>query len=158
MARTQRRVRRTRRGDFELRLPEAEREILRALPDQLRDLLESTDPTVRRLFPPAYQDDPELNAEYEQLVRGDLLAGKLKSLEIMEATIDAHRISEDQLVAWLGALNDLRLTIGTRLDVTEDLDPEGISDTDPQAQLYALYFYLGWLEEQVVEELASGQG
>jgi hypothetical protein len=158
MARTQRRVKRTRRGDFDLRLPEAEREILRALPDQLRDLLQSTDPTVRRLFPPAYQDDPELNAEYEQLVRGDLMAGKLKSLEIMEATIDAHRISEDQLIAWLGALNDLRLTIGTRLEVTEDLDPEGIADAHPQAHVYALYFYLGWLEEQVVEELASGLG
>jgi hypothetical protein len=158
MARTQRRVKRTRRGDFDLRLPEAEREILRALPDQLRDLLQSTDSTVRRLFPPAYQDDPERNAEYEQLVRGDLLAGKLKSLEIMEGTIDARRISEDQLVAWLGALNDLRLTIGTRLDVTEDLDPEGIPDTHPQAHIYALYFYLGWLEEQVVEELSSGKG
>jgi hypothetical protein len=158
MARTQRRVKRTRRGDFDIRLPEAEREILRALPDQLRDLLQSTDPTVRRLFPPAYQDDPELNAEYEQLVRGDLMAGKLKSLEIMEATIDAHRISEDQLIAWLGALNDLRLTIGTRLEVTEDLDPEGIADSHPQAHVYALYFYLGWLEEQVVEELASGLG
>jgi hypothetical protein len=157
MARTQRRVKRTRRGEFDLRLPEAEREILRALPEQFRDLLETTDPAVRRLFPPAYEDDPERNAEYEQLVRGDLLAGKLKSLEIMEATIDARRITEDQLLAWLGALNDLRLTLGTRLDVTEELDPERIPDTHPQAQLYALYFYLGWLEEQVVEELASGQ-
>jgi hypothetical protein len=158
MARTQRRIRRTKRGEFDLRLPEAERTILRALPEQLRELLRSTDPAVNRLFPPAYQDDPERNAEYQELVRGDLLAGRLKSLEIMEATIDARRISEDQLLAWLGALNDLRLTIGTRLDVTEDLDPEKIPDTDPRAQLYALYFYLGWLEEQVVEELAAGQG
>jgi hypothetical protein len=157
MARTQRRIRRTRRGEFDLRLPVEEREILRALPEQLRELLETTDPAVRRLFPPAYEDDPERNAEYEQLVRGDLLAGKLRSLEIMEATIDARRINEDQLVAWLAALNDIRLTVGTRLDVTEELDPEAIPDTHPQAQLYALYFYLGWLEEQVVEELASGQ-
>jgi hypothetical protein len=156
MAGTRRRVRRTRRGEFDLRLPEEERAILRALPEQLRELLQSTDPTVRRLFPPAYQDDAERNAEYEQLVRDDLLAGKLQALQIMEATIDARRISEDQLLAWLGALNDLRLTIGTRLDVTEDLDPERIPDTDPRAQLYALFFYLGWLEEQVVEELAAG--
>lgn len=158
MARMQRRIRRTKRGEFDLRLPGEERAILRALPEQLRELLRSTDPTVRRLFPPAYRDDPERNDEYEQLVRDDLMASKLNSLEIMEATIDAHRITEDQLLAWLGALNDLRLTIGTRLDVTEDLDPEGIPDTHPQAQLYALYFYLGWLEEQVVEELASGRG
>jgi hypothetical protein len=157
MAGMQRRVRRTKRGEFDLRLPRAEREILRALPDQLRELLRSTDPTVGRLFPPAYQDDPERNAEYARLVGDDLLADKLKSLEIMEATIDARRISEEQVLAWLGALNDLRLTIGTRLDVTEDLDPEAIPDTDPQARLYALYFYLGWLEEQVVEELAAGQ-
>jgi hypothetical protein len=158
MAEEERRVRRTDRGEFDLRLPRAEREILRALPDHLRELLRSTDPTVRRLFPPAYQDDPERNAEYTRLVGDDLLAGKLKSLEIMETTIDADRISEEQLLGWLGALNDLRLTIGTRLDVTEDLDPEAIPDADPHAQLYALFFYLGWLEEEVVEELASGLG
>jgi hypothetical protein len=155
MAREQRRVKRTRQGDFHLRLPRTEREILRALPGQLRELLHSDDPALSRLFPPAYEDDPERNAEYERLMRADLLAGRLTSLEVMEATIDAQRVDEEQLTAWLGVLNDLRLTLGTKLDVTEDLFADGIPDDHPQAHLYALYFYLGWLQEQVVEELAS---
>jgi hypothetical protein len=76
------------------------------------------------------------------------------SIEVMEATIDAERVNEDQLLAWLGAINDLRLVLGTRLDVTEDEAPE-FEETNPEAAPYALYYYLGWLEEQVVEELAA---
>ncbi len=56
---------------------------------------------------------------------------------------------------WLGAINALRLALGTRLDVTED-DPIEIPDSDPRVGAYALYYYLGWLEEQVVAELAAG--
>ena len=36
-------IKRTRRGDFELRLRASERDILRALPDQLRALIENED-------------------------------------------------------------------------------------------------------------------
>ena len=74
----------------------------------------------------------------------------------MEATIDAHRLDEEQMAAWLGALNDLRLVLGTRLNVTEDMHPDDLSDEDPRAHSLALYYYLGWLEEQVVEALAAG--
>jgi hypothetical protein len=155
MRKVQRRVRRTRRGDYELRIPEAERQILRTLPGQLRDILSSDDPALARLFPPAYGDDVEGNEEFERLVKGDLLAHRMTSLEVMEATIDARRVDEEQLLSWLGAINDLRLVLGTRLDVSEDDMPE-MEETDPLVGAYALYYYLGWLEEQVVEELAAG--
>jgi hypothetical protein len=155
MRNLQRRVRRTRRGDYELRIPQVEREILRALPGRLREILSSDDPALSRLFPPGYGNDAERNQEFEQLVRGDLLDHRMTSIEVMEATIDARRVDEDQLLAWLGAINDLRLVLGTSLEVTED-DAAEIPDTDPQAGAYALYYYLGWLEEQVVEELAAG--
>jgi hypothetical protein len=46
--------------------------------------------------------------------------------------------------------------LGTKLDVDEDIDPDDISDTNEQAPAYALYYYLGWLEEQIVAELAAG--
>jgi uncharacterized protein DUF2017 len=148
------RIRRTRRGDFQVRLPSGEREILRSLPGQLRGLLDANDPATERLFPPAYGDDRDRSAEYDRLVREDLVQGRLTSIEVMEATIEADRLSEEQLVAWLGALNDLRLVLGTRLDVTEDMDEVPLSD--PRAQAFALYHYLTWLEEQVVESLAAG--
>jgi len=150
------RVRRTRRGDFELRLPSEERSLLQALPQQLRDLLSSDDPALERLFPPAYPEDSDLQSEYEQLVRGDLLQQRLSSVDVMEQTIRASRVSEEQLLAWLSALNDLRLILGTKLGATEDLDPEDVAEDDPLAPSYALYYYLGWLEEQVVEALNAG--
>lgn len=150
------RVKRTRRGDFELHIPREERDILRTLPRQLRELMSSDDPAVGRLFPPAYPDEPDLQSEYAGLVRGDLMQRRLGSVEMMERTIEAKRVSEDELLAWLSALNDLRLVLGTKLGATEDDDPQGIADEDPLAPSYALYYYLGWLEEQVVEALSSG--
>lgn len=150
------RVRRTRRGDFEVRLPSHERAVLRELPAQLRELLRSDDPALERLFPPAHPDDPALSEEFSNLVRGDLVAARLGSLEVMEATLESRRLDEEQILAWLGAVNDLRLVLGTRLEVTEDLDPDAVPDTDPRAPAYALYYYLGWLEEQIVAALAAG--
>jgi hypothetical protein len=150
------RIERTRRGDFRLRLPPEERALLRSLPGQIEALLDSDDPSVRRLFPPGYADDPELEAEYRRLVRGDLLAQKREALRTVEETVDAERLSEEQLTEWLGALNDLRLVLGTRLDVTEDMYEEGFPEKDPRAPAFAVYGYLGWLEEQVVESLAGG--
>jgi len=149
------RVKRTRRGDFELRLPEQERTILRSLPGQLRELLGGGDSSLLRLFPPAYPEDPELDTEYHRLVRDDLMGQKQAAVEIMESTIDAKRLSEEQLEAWLGSINDLRLVLGTKLEVTEESNQD-IPEDHPDVQLYALYFYLGWLQEQVVEALSAG--
>lgn len=149
------RVRPTRRGDFQIRLPRGERDVLRALPDQLRLLLDEEDASLRRMFPPAYQDDPEANAEYERLVHNDLRRRHLQALEVLEGTIDAERLDVEQMQAWLAALNDMRLVLGTKLDVSEDLDPDSVPDDDPEAHAHALYYYLGWLQEQVVEALGS---
>ena len=151
-----RRVKRTRRGDFELHLPREERDVLRTLPSQLRSILPTEDPGVGRLFPPAYADDPDRSAEFHRLVRDDLLAGHLEALQTMEETVDARRLTEEQLVSWLGALNDLRLVLGTKLDVTEETYEQDIPEDHPDAPGIALYLYLGWLEEQVVEALAQG--
>jgi hypothetical protein len=61
-----------------------------------------------------------------------------------------------ELDAWLRALNDLRLVLGTRLDVTEDTFLEPVDRRDPDAQALAVYAYLGWLQEQVVEATQVG--
>ncbi len=155
MPRERPRVRRHRRGDFVLDLPPEEREILRSLPGQLRVLLSSPDDSLRRLFPPAYPGDRELNEEYDRLVREDLVGHRERALRTVEETVDSTRLTEEQLTAWLGAINDLRLVLGTRLDVTEDLYDEGIDEEDPRAPAFALYFYLGWLEEELVGALAG---
>ncbi len=149
------RIKRTRAGYYELRLDPWERNLLRSLPAQLRDLLATDDPALERLYPPAYSSDDAKNEEYSRLMRGDLTAGRLTSLDLMEETIDAERLDHDQLAAWLGALNDLRLVLGTRLEVTEEMYEEPLSDDDPRAPAFALYAYLGVLQEQVVDALAG---
>lgn len=151
-----RRVRRTRRGDFQLRLTQPERDLLRSLPEQLRQALADDDPATARLFPPVFSDDPAGNASYHLLLHDELLEHHRGALDVMEATIDADRLDEDQMVSWLGALNDLRLFLGTRLRVTEDMAGEEIDRDHPEAPALALYGYLGWLQEQVVEALAAG--
>src|SRR5207302_4816370 len=150
------RIKRTRKGQFQIRLPAEERDLLRSLPGQLKDLLEENDPSLRRLFPPAYLDDPERDAEYQQLMRADLLERHRAALDVMTETIDAEELQEEQLAGWLGALNDLRLVLGTRLDVSEDMWDDELDPNDPRAPALGLYGYLGWLQEQVVEALASG--
>ena len=153
-----RRVRRAKGGGLQLRLPPEERDLLRGLPGQLRSLVEDEpgDPALRRLFPPAYSEDPEREQEYRQLMGDDLRERHRAALVLMEETVDADRLSEEEAAAWLSALNDLRLFLGTRLDVTEDMLLDEVDRSDPRAPLLAVYGYLSWLEEQVVEAMASG--
>jgi hypothetical protein len=145
-------------GRFALRITAAERDVLRSLPGQLRELLTVPDvgaePDLRRLFPPAYTDDPEKAAEFDGMVRDDLVAERLGAIELMERTIDSDRLSEEELVAWLSAINDLRLVLGTRLDVPEDLSELDVRPGDPRAESLALYAYLSLLEEDAVQALS----
>jgi len=151
-----RRIRRERDGSIGLHLPAEEREVLRALPGQLRELLGTDDPTLVRLFPPAYADDAEADDEYAGMMRGELLEGRLAALRIVEATVDAERLDEEQLHAWLDALESLRLVLGTQLDVTEETYAHDPDPADPLAPALALYGYLSWLQEQAVEALSAG--
>jgi len=151
-----RRVRRTRKGDFEVKLPDEERELLRSLAPQLRELLDGdlADPAMRRLFPTAYADDPERDREYHALVRDSLADRRRAAVDVLVTTLDETRLDEEQLTAWMGAVNDLRLVLGTRLDVSEETEL-GADPDDPDAPLLALYGYLGFLLEQIVAALAS---
>lgn len=148
---------RTKDGDFEVRLDDGSRDVLRSVASQLRELLEIdlADPALKRLFPVAYASDPDREEEYRLLVRDDLAERRRKSLELFAATAGATRVSEDELMAWMGAVNDLRLVIGTRLDVSEETDPVPDPD-DPEAPLLALYGYLGYLLESMVEAVSAG--
>ena len=65
-----------------------------------------------------------------------------------------ERLSGEEAEAWLRALNDLRLVLGTRLDVQEGSLLDGIDSDDPDAAGLAVYAYLSWLQEQLVEALS----
>jgi Domain of unknown function (DUF2017) len=151
---------RTRRGDFELRLDPKERDILRGLPDQLRSLIENEDPTsdpaMARLYPPAYEDDPIRNLEFERMAGDDLTSQRLASIAAMEGSLDADRLTEEQVLSWLSVLNDLRLVLGTRLEITEETTEGDFAPDDPRASTFALYAYLTWLVDAIVRSLDPG--
>ena len=141
-------------GGYSVDLPGEERDVLASLPGQLRDALDAGEPTLYRLFPPAHADDDEVNADYARLVGEGLLEGKLLALSDLERTAHATTLSEEELGGWLGALESLRLVLGTQLDLTEE--SYGTVDADdPDAPRLALYHWLSWLQEEVVEALAA---
>lgn len=149
-----RRIRRKSSGSFVINLPDEERELLAALPGQLREMLSSGDPTgLRRLFPAAYHLDEEKDAEFHELMRSELVASKTERARILEETAHATSLTEDQLLSWMGAVNDLRLVLGTQLDVGED--DEDRDPDDPLAAHFGLYHYLGFLLENIVRALSS---
>lgn len=147
---------RNRDGSYRLRLSPAERELLRALPGQLRQLLGTDDPALFRLFPPAYLEDLKRDAEYRRLMRDELIRRRMESIATVEATADAERITEEQMAAWMRVINDLRLVIGTQLDVQEDDDPsQGLDPDDPATPLRELYWFLSYLLEATVDALSG---
>ena len=143
-------------GGVRLRFHEGEVLLLRELLDELEGLLEDPDdPALRRLFPQAH-DDPESDEQYRSLVRDQLVTGREKAVTVVRETLEKDTLGPDEADAWLRALNDLRLVLGTRLDVTEDLDYENLDLNEPRGRDLAVYGYLSWLQEQLVEALAAG--
>jgi hypothetical protein len=147
-------VRRARDGTFQLRMSDDERDLIASLAGQLRDLLVSDETDgLERLFPPGYANDPDREQEYQQLTHDELLTKRLASVDVVEQTVTQTTLDEDQINAWMGAVNDLRLVLGTRLDVTEEMDE--IELDDPRAPAFAVYHYLTYLLGEIVNALAD---
>jgi len=136
-------------------LPDDERDVLRQVAGELRTLLDEgpDDPGLERLFPRAHEEDA-LEEQYRDLTRDQLTSGRDRALRTIEETAGSTLLSPDEADAWLRGLNDARLVLGTRLDVTEEFDWESVDVTHPRAQELALYAYLSWLQEQLVEAIA----
>lgn len=134
------------------------------------------DPALARLFPDAYgapgaEPDRQSRAhaaEFRRYTENDLRArkrddafGVVRSLDSLTVAGDQAavlRLAPEQARQWLGALNDLRLTIGTRLEITEDDDGEALfrlPDDDPRKPMVMAYLWLGGLQETLVEALMS---
>ncbi|MEV4440039.1 DUF2017 domain-containing protein [Streptomyces sp. NPDC049577] len=137
------------------------------------------DPALARLFPDAYgspgaeQDEREraYASEFRRYTENDLrdrkrgdALGMVRSLDGLslvggddeEAVL---RLSPDECRQWLGALNDLRLTIGARLEVTDEDQGEALyrlPDEDPRKPMVMAYLWLGGLQETLVESLMGG--
>ena len=152
------RIRKLENGNFLVNLREEEKIVLRDLPIELIKLLEAGDDdgSIFRLFPPGYTNDLGRQLEYDRLMRDELQKRHVEALRLLEDTISRPELTEDELFGWLKAINQLRLVLGTRLDVSsDDLSPITNAD-DPRASAYALYEYLGLLQDEAVQAASGG--
>lgn len=144
-------------GTYTLHLSRDERALLATLPDQLEALLATGegDAALGRLFPPAYAADRDLDAEYQRLMHEELVRRRMEALATLRDTIDAPKLTGDQLDTWMRVLNDVRLVLGTLLDVSEDTDVlDADLDGEDAAQRVA-YVVLSSIVDDAVEALAG---
>ncbi|MEU9593925.1 DUF2017 domain-containing protein [Streptomyces sp. NPDC048219] len=141
-----------------------------------------SDPVLRRLFPDAY-GDPEgtpqareaeeqraHSAEFRRYTENDLRAGKRENALAVIRALDALasasasagedgavlKLSPGESRQWLGALNDLRLAIGSRLEIADEDDSDllyRLPDEDPRKPMVMAYLWLGGLQETLVATL-----
>jgi hypothetical protein len=135
------------------------------------------DPALARLFPDAYTDlGPDgdaqaASAEFRRYTENDLRARKrddaravIRSLEALapegrrRAELD---LQPEECRQWLGALNDLRLVIASRLGIVDEADFDeliDLPDEDPRTPLVASYGWLTTLQDTLIEAMTSSLG
>ncbi|WP_380279302.1 DUF2017 domain-containing protein [Kitasatospora purpeofusca] len=130
------------------------------------------DPALARLFPDAYGDPQgpadaesrEAAGEFRRYTELDLRARKrddalhvVRALDGLGGEGGTVSLDSAACLRWLGALNDLRLTLGVRLEVTED-DERGLydlPDADDRKPLVMAYLWLGALQESLLEAVTD---
>jgi Domain of unknown function (DUF2017) len=119
-----------------------------------------TDPVLARLLPDGYRDDPEAAGEFRKYTEPALRSAKQQAAQEMLDTLPEAggriRLTHDQAQAWLRALNDVRLALGVRLDVTEEFEDQWarLDAKDPQWTAFEVYAWLGAVQESLVQALA----
>lgn len=115
------------------------------------------DPVLGRLLPDGYRDDGEAAEEFRRLTESTLRQQKCAAADRVLADLaepgGSVRLDAETTETWLAALNDVRLALGTRLDVREDMaDPD---PDDPDAAAYVVYVWLTELQDVLVEVAAE---
>ncbi len=130
------------------------RELVKQAVEELREVLLVDDADqVRRLYPTAYPDDAEAQERFSELVHDHLLMQRLDDIDTVVGSIDAESIDLDTADAWMSTINQVRLVLGTRLDVGEDDDP--IDPDDPDAQPRMLYQLFSYLLDELTDARTS---
>jgi hypothetical protein len=150
-------------------LAPAEVALLQTLPAQLAPFFEGgppasegTDPVRDRLFPRAYLDPTEENAEHnwQDMVHSDLVQEKAAALAVLAESLERVAdtdgeakliLGREEVEAWLSALNDARLALGVSLDITEEHDPSLLDPADPESQPFFIYDWLTMLQGTMLE-------
>jgi Domain of unknown function (DUF2017) len=122
------------------------------------------DPALARLLPSAHRGDDEAAAEFRRYTEQGLRARKRAGLEVARKSLGREgpiELDRDEAAAWVVALTDVRLVLGERLGLRTDQDAEALAlqlrdvdEDDPQAFLAAIYDFLTWLQESLVQSLS----
>jgi len=118
------------------------------------------DPVLARLLPDGYRDDPDAASEFRKYTEPALRSAKQQvAQQVLDTLPDAGgriHLTQEQAMAWLKALNDVRLALGIRLGVTEDFEEQWgrLTQDDPQWAAFEVYAWLGAVQESLVQALA----
>jgi hypothetical protein len=120
------------------------------------------DPLLDRLLPDAYRDSTEDAAEFRRFTESELGDQKVANALAIAESLDARpgsknitvRLDNGDAIAWLRALTDIRLALGSRLGLTDEGVPSLVNSTegdDEQSALtYAIYSWLSAVQESLV--------
>ena len=142
-----------------LRLDATEARLLMQLTSEFKTILsggrlDRGDPIYDRLFPSAYEK-PEDETAYRELTGDDLSKHKLEALDIVVGALDKKgadvTLEGEDFDAWLQILTDLRLAIGTSLDVDEERMGAEVDPHDADAPALQILHWLGWVQEGLIE-------
>ena len=119
------------------------------------------DAVLRRLLPDAYAGDDQASSDFRRFTERGLRDGKIGDAKrvlsaLEESGADEIALEPDEQLSWLRALNDLRLAIGTRLDIKDEDDYstwEKLPDDDPRRLTYDLYDWLGYLQSALLHNM-----
>ena len=140
-------------GGVDVELPDDVRDLLASLARQLAALIDdpesAKDPGLQRLFPPASIDDPMEALGFEQLMGDAMRAGKRESAAVLRATAHATHLDAEETLAWMRCINDIRLVVGTRLNIQEDTDVEALFEDELMEQAAVTYVALTELVEML---------
>jgi len=151
-------------GKITAEVTEDEAKVLRSVIGQYLDLLENDqppgDPVMERLLPSASLDDEEVDRKYRDLALNELQNHKRSTANTALQCLPhrgawSQELSPDETEAWLVVLGDVRLAIGTRIGVTEELMSRPVDPEDPDEWPMAVLHYLGALQENLVEALSD---
>jgi len=144
-------------GGYALVLPQPFIELLAARIGDLRTLLmsDAEDPSLRPLFPTAYDQHPDLDAEYQRLMRSELLSSRLAAFDTVEQTAHREELSESELYQWMQSINAVRLAIAERngFNLEDGGEP---SQGDPAYDEFQVLELLGVLLSDIVRGLRAG--
>ena len=118
------------------------------------------DPVLARLLPDGYRDDPAAAGEFRKYTEPALRSAKHQAAQEMMDTLPEAggriQLTEEQALAWLKTLNDVRLALGVRLGVTEEFEKQWarLKPDDPQWAAFEVYAWLGAVQESLVQALA----